>query len=63
MKKGQRIQVTGNSIFKMMGMETVTGTIALIREDQTGCSIQCDQTRCYETLDFDDGEIKILDKK
>jgi len=59
-EKGQKIRVTGNSIFDCMGMSVVTGTIFIIRGDNLGCSIECDQTGSIETLDFDDGNIEIV---
>jgi len=57
--KGQKIRVTGNSIFKCMGHDTVTGVVFLVREDNSGCSIKCDQTNAMETVDFDDGTIEV----
>lgn len=59
-KKGQKIEVVGNSIFEMMGFERVTGTVFVVRADDSGCSIRCDQTASIETLDFNDGVVKVV---
>jgi len=53
--KGQKVTITGNSIFKMMGHTTVTGEVFLTRDD--GFSFKCNETGCIETCDYDDGEI------
>lgn len=58
--KGQKVKVSGNSIFEMMGHKEVTGTVFVVREDGSGFSIKCDQTRAIETVDNDDGEIKVV---
>ena len=57
LSKGDNIKITGNSIFEIMGHKVVTGEIFLIREDNSGCSIKCNQTGSYETLDYNDGKI------
>lgn len=60
-KKGQRIVVEGNDIFKMMGYEVVTGTVFLVNEVTGNLSIQCDQTGCIELLDPSSGLITTLE--
>jgi hypothetical protein len=59
-QKGQKVEINGNSIFQMMGHEKVTGTVFVVRADGSGFSIRCDQTRCIETVDANDGEIKVV---
>ncbi len=56
----QRIKVTDNSIFKMMGYTEVTGSIFIINPNGLSISIQCDQTRALESVDLHDGTIEIL---
>ena len=59
-QKGQKLEIIGNSIFECMGHKKVTGTVFVVRADGSGCSIRCDQTRCIETVDFNDGDVKVV---
>jgi hypothetical protein len=62
LRRGDKVSIVGNSIFDMMGLRKVTGTIYLLRDDHSGCSFQCRETRAIETADFDDGEWEIEGK-
>jgi len=56
--KDQLVKITGNSIFEMMGHDTVTGKVNHVRED--GFSFKCNETGCFETCDYDDGTIEVI---
>ena len=51
------MEVTGNSIFKSMGLDRVTGKIFIINPSGDSCSIQCIETGAMELVDFDDGKV------
>lgn len=59
LKKGQKVSVTGNEIFKMMGYEKVTGKVFLVNLQRNSFSIQCDQTGAIELVDMGDGEVEL----
>jgi len=59
LKKGDKIKITGNSVFSVMGYKEVTGTVFMIYPDGHGFAFKCNQTGCMETCDFNDGNIKI----
>ncbi len=58
-KKGDKVKVTGNSIFKAMGYDVVTGTVFMVYPDGHGFSLRCDQTSAMETADFGDGNVEV----
>jgi len=53
--KGQQVTIKNNSIFKIMGFDTVTGEVFHVRED--GFSFKGNETGTMETCDYGDGEI------
>ena len=53
--KGQQVTILGNSIFKIMGLNKVTGEVFHVRED--GFSFKCKETGAIETCDYGDGTI------
>jgi hypothetical protein len=57
LKKGDKIKVINNSIFKTMGFIQVTGVIFMIFSDQQSLALKCDQTGMMEKLYFNDGLI------
>lgn len=57
LNKGDKITITGNSIFKIMGFQKVTGTVFVIYPEGHGFGFKCDQTKAIETCDFGDGNI------
>ena len=44
-----------------MGHDTVTGKISIVRDDNSGFTIMCNETGSFETVDIGDGDITILD--
>lgn len=58
--KGQRIFVTGNSIFEIMGYDEVTGTIFNVNPNGKSLSIRCEETGAIELVEIGDGEIEVL---
>lgn len=54
-KKGDYVAIKNNTIASMMGMESVSGTIFSVREDNLGANIKCNETKAIETFDFNDG--------
>lgn len=59
-KKGDKVQVCFNSIFEMMGLSKVTGTVFVVYPDGHGFGFKCDQTGSIETCDFGDGDISLI---
>lgn len=57
--KGNKVKITENSIFEIMGHKVVTGKVFMIYPDNHGFSFQCEQTGAMETCDFDDGKIEL----
>lgn len=53
--KGMKVKITDNSIFEMMGLQIVTGTILTVLPNGKGLAIKCDQTDSIEGFDFGDG--------
>ena len=49
------VVITNNSIFQIMGLVRVTGTVIATREG--GFSFKCNETGSIETCDYDDGVI------
>lgn len=58
-KKDDRVIVEGNSIFECMGFHTVNGTVINISPSGKSFNFKCEQTRCIEVCDLDDGRIFI----
>jgi hypothetical protein len=58
LKKGDKVRITGNSIFEMMGFPQVNGEVFLIYPDGHGFSFRCRETGSMETCDFGDGDIQ-----
>lgn len=59
-KKGDRIAVTGNEIFGVMGFKRVTGTVFVVNPNGKSLSIKCDQTGAIELFELDDGLVTRL---
>lgn len=59
-KKGDRIAVTGNEIFDIMGFKRVTGTVFVVNPNGKSLSIECDQTCAIELVELGDGLITSL---
>lgn len=57
-KKGDIIEIVNNSIFKAMGFNLVSGEVFLITP--TAIHFKCDQTRCIELADKQDGTIDVV---
>lgn len=55
-KKGDQVRITGDSIFQMMGFQTVTGKVFVLSDEGKIKSIQCDQTGKIECVT--DGQIE-----
>lgn len=55
-KKGDKVVITGNSIFKEMGHDKVSGEIFLMKKD--GFHFKCKDTGAMEIVDFGDGKIE-----
>jgi hypothetical protein len=58
--KGQRIKVSNNEIFEMMGYKEVTGTVFVVNPNGKSVSIQCDQTRCIELVEVSESKIQVI---
>jgi hypothetical protein len=58
LKKDDKILITKNSIFEIMGFKEVTGTVFIVYPDGHGFSFKCDQTKSIETCDFGDGTVQ-----
>lgn len=59
-KKGDQIQLFGNSFMKMMGIPIATGEIIQVRAPGDGFTMQCSETKNLETIEDGDGEITII---
>lgn len=56
-KKGDKIKITGDSVFKMMGYgNKVTGTAFTVGQDGKIIAFRCDQTGSIEC--YDDGKVE-----
>ena len=60
LKKGDRIEVLECSIFELMGYDKITGTIESFHSNDLGCSIHCDQTGAFESVNWNDGKITLI---
>lgn len=61
LEKGQKVKVTGNEIFTMMGYAVVTGTVFNKNPNGNSFSIKCNETGAIELVSLDDGgEIEVL---
>lgn len=56
LKKGDKIRIKNNSVFQMMNMDMVTGSVFLIYPDGHGIAFKCNETGCMETANFGDGD-------
>lgn len=61
LKKGDKVKVTENEIFKIMGYRSVTGTVFSFHDDNSGFSMKCKETGAIEGVEFGDGEVEILE--
>jgi hypothetical protein len=59
LEKGDKISITKNSTFKLMGYEKVTGTVFLVYPDGHGIAFKCDQTKLMENFDFGSGDVRL----
>lgn len=55
-QKGDKVKITDNSIMKMMGYPTVTGTIFMFYDD--AFALKCTETGSMERISWEDGEIE-----
>jgi hypothetical protein len=60
LKVGDEIQLFGNSYMKMMGIPIATGKITQVRKLGDGFTFDCNETKFNETIEDDDGEVRIL---
>ncbi len=60
LRKGDEIEVIGNSIFKKMGFNKVLGKVFLIYPGGNRIALQCYDTEAMELVHLEDGEIKLL---
>lgn len=58
--KGQKVRVTDNEIFDIMGYEEVTGTVFVLNPNRDSFSILCDQTGAIELVTLKDSVIEAI---
>jgi len=60
LQKGDKVVISNNSVFKMMGFDVVHGEVFLIYPAHPGFAFKCKETGHMETADLDDGQIEKL---
>ena len=62
-KAGDTVIIHGNLIFSFMGFRRVQGEVIQVRQDGSGVSFRCLETKAIETADFKDGNWSVKPAK
>lgn len=60
LNKNQKVKVTNNEIFDIMGYDVVTGTVFVLNPTMNSFSILCDQTGHLELVTLGDGIVEAI---